>query len=231
MRFKLKKRIILFKVPPYKRRLILSIILVWVIIFSTLASCWMIDCRIRPSLRELARIRAKQIAVETINNIIKEQIVPDLEYGELIEMGLTEEGRVAYLRPNIGAINRISTIAALRIQQSLKELPRETVTIPLGQIFGLKTLASYGPPLPITVIPVGVIESSVKDQFDSVGINQVRHKILLSVKTTIKMVVPLVREEIVVQTEAPLTEAIIMGEVPNWYLGMGVLSPHAKIRK
>jgi sporulation protein YunB len=91
----------------------------------------------------------------------------------------------------------------------------------LGQVFGIKTLASYGPVLPIKIIPVGVVESSIKDQFDSVGINQIRHKILIRIKTTVKMVVPLVKEEIVVNTDVPLTETIIMGEVPDFYLGVG----------
>lgn len=225
MRFSLKRRVVFFKTPPYKRRLMLSLITVGGLVLSTLSSFWMVDCQLRPSLRQLAGIRAKQIAIENIHQTIQTKIVPELEYGHLVELRLTNDGRVAYMQPKTGAINRISSAAALSIQQQLKKLPQEIVKIPLGQVFGIKTLAGYGPLLPIKIIPVGVVESSIKDQFDSAGINQVRHKILISIKTTIKMVVPLVRETIVVNTDVPLAEAIIMGDVPDFYLSPGGMLP------
>lgn len=225
MRFSLKRRVVFFKTPPYKRRLMLSLLTVGGLVLSTLLSFWMIDCRLRPSLRQLAGIRAKQIAIENIHQTIQTKIVPELEYSQLVELRLTNDGRVAYMQPKTGAINRISAAAVLSIQEQLKKLPQEIVKIPLGQVFGIKTLAGYGPLLPIKIIPVGAVESVIKDQFDSAGINQVRHKILISIETTIKMVVPLVREEIVVNTDVPLAEAIIMGDVPDFYLNPGGMLP------
>ncbi len=225
MRFSLKKRVVFFKTPPYKRRFMLSLITVGALFLSALSSFWMIDCLIRPSLSQLAGVRAKQIAVENIHQTINTKIAPELEYDKLVELRLADDGRVAYMQPKTGAINRISAGATLTIQQRLKELPQEMLKIPLGQVFGIKTLAGYGPLLPIKIIPVGVVESSIKDQFDSAGINQVRHKIVISIKTTIKMVVPLVREEIVVDTDVPLAETIIMGDVPDFYLGAGGMLP------
>ncbi len=187
----------------------------------SLSSFWLIDFRIRPSLKELAEVKARQIAIENIHSIIQNKIAPELEYSKLVELRLTGDGKVAYLEPKTAVINRISAAATLTVQEHLKKLRSETVQIPMGQIFGLKTLASYGPLLPVKIIPIGVVESSIKDQFDSVGINQVRHKIFIIIKTTIKMVVPLVKEEIVINTDVPLAETIIMGEVPNLYLGTG----------
>lgn len=219
MRFSLRKRVVIFKAPPYKRRLVFSLVTVGGFILASLVSFWVIDFRIRPSLRELARVRARQIAIESIQKTVQSQIAPELEYDELVELRLTAEGKVAYLQSKTGAINRISSKTTLTVQQGLQNLHSETVGIPLGQIFGLKTLASYGPLLPVKIIPVGVVESSIKDRFDSVGINQIRHKIYVRIETTIKMVVPLVGDEIIIVTDVPLTETIIMGEVPNLYLG------------
>lgn len=225
MRFPLRKRVVFLKTPPYKRRFVLSLITLGGLVLTTLSSYWTVDCLIRPSLSGLAGVRAKQIAVENIQKTIQTKIVPELEYGQLVELHLTNEGRVAYMQPKTGVINRISAGATLAIQQRLTELRQETVKIPLGQVLGIKTLASYGPKLAIKVIPVGVVESIIKDRFDSTGINQVRHIIFISIKTTIKMVVPLVTEEIVINTDVPLAEAIIMGEVPNLYLGTGGMLP------
>lgn len=221
MRFRIKNRLVFFNVPPYKRRLFFSIIAIGGIFLASLASYWLIDCRIRPSLKELGSLRARQIAINNIQSIIKTRIIPELEYDNLVELHMNSDGKVAYLEPKTGAINRISAAATLSIQENLIKLQSETIKIPLGQIFGLKTLASHGPLLPVKIIPSGVVESSIKDHFDSAGINQVRHKIYITIKATIKIVVPLVRDDITVSTDVPLTETIIMGEVPDLYLGTG----------
>lgn len=221
MRFRLKNRLVFFNVPPYKRRVFFSMIAIGSIFLASLSSYWLIDYGIRPSLRELVSVRARQIAINNIHSVIKTRIIPELEYGKLVELHLNSEGKVAYLEPKTGAINRISAVATLSIQENLMRLQSETIKIPLGQILGFKTLASYGPLLTVKIIPTGVVESSVKDRFDSAGINQVRHKIYITIKATIKMVVPLVRDYITVSTDVPLTETIIMGEVPALFLGTG----------
>lgn len=187
----------------------------------SLAGFWLIDFRIRPCIRELARVRARQIAIENIQKTVQSQIAPELEYAELVELRLTTDGKVAYLHSKTGAINRISAATTLIVQQCLNKIHSDTVRIPVGQIFGLKSLAGYGPLLPVKIIPVGVVESSIKDRFDSAGINQIRHKIYVRIKTAVKMVAPLVGDEIVIVTDVPLTETIIMGEVPNLFLGIG----------
>jgi sporulation protein YunB len=221
MRFSLRKRVVIFKAPPYKHRLIFSLVTVGGFLLVSLASFWLIDFGIRPGLKELARVRARQIAIESIQKTVQSQIAPELEYAELVELRLTAAGKVAYLHSKTGAINQISTKTTLIVQQCLNKLHSETVRIPLGQVFGLKTLAGYGPLLPVKMIPVGVVESIIQDRFDSVGINQIRHKIYVRIKTTIKMAAPFIGDEIVIVTDVPLTETIIMGEVPNLYLGAG----------
>lgn len=221
MRFSLRKRAVIFKAPPYKRRLFFSLVTVGGFILMSLAGFWLIDFRIRPCIRELARVRARQIAIENIQKTVQSQIAPELEYAELVELRLTTDGKVAYLHSKTGAINRISAATTLIVQQCLNKIHSDTVRIPVGQIFGLKSLAGYGPLLPVKIIPVGVVESSIKDRFDSAGINQIRHKIYVRIKTAVKMVAPLVGDEIVIVTDVPLTETIIMGEVPNLFLGIG----------
>lgn len=221
MRFSLRKRVVIFKAPPYKRRLVFSLVTVGGLLLASLASFWLVDFRIRPGLQELARVRARQIAIESIQKTVQSQIAPELEYAELVELRLTAAGKVAYLQSKTGAINRISTKTTLIVQQCLNKLHSETVRIPVGQIIGLKSLAGYGPLLPVKIIPVGVVESSIKDRFESVGINQIRHKIYVRIKTAVKIAAPLIGDEIVIVTDVPLTETIIMGEVPNLYLGIG----------
>ncbi|HEX3043887.1 MAG TPA: sporulation protein YunB [Bacillota bacterium] len=230
MRFNLgKKRIITFKVPPYRRRLKQSLICIGIFLLLVAAGIYAVDFRIRPTLIQLARTQANQMATRAINEAISARIVPDIHYQNLIKLQLNQAGEIALVQPNTGEINRISSVATLAVQKRLQNLPSQTLVVPLGQILGLRMMAGYGPSFPIKVIPVGFVESSIYDRFDTAGINQVRHRIILTIQATVKLIVPLVNQEVRVKTDVPLVETIIVGAVPNVYAGSGgVIIPASK---
>jgi sporulation protein YunB len=186
-----------------------------------------VDYRIRPTLTNLAEAKAKQIATRAINEAIRSNISPNIRYQSLITLNFDKEGKVAFMQPNTSEINRISSEATLAVQNRLKDLPRQTIKIPVGQILGLRILAGYGPDLPVAVLPIGVVSSSIEDSFDVAGINQIRHRIFVVVNATVKMVIPFVNQQVRISSKVPLVEAIVMGGVPNIYVGGngGVILP------
>ena len=221
MRFHLRKRMVGIQVPPYKRRLLASATTLGIILILGAVFFYVLDFRIRPTLTQLARVRATQIATQVINEAIHADISPDIRYQNLINLQFRQDGKVTLIQPNTGEINRIASKATLAVQNRLKNLSKVTIRIPVWQVMGSKIMAGLGPDIPVVVLPVGVVESSIKDQFESTGINQVRHRIFVAIKVVLKMVVPLVNQEVVVNTEIPLTEAVVMGDVPNIYVGSG----------
>jgi sporulation protein YunB len=221
MRYQLNKRFIFFQVPPYRKRLLQSITLLGILCLFLVLCFYIIDFRIRPTLRNLAEAKARVIATQAINEAIRSNICPDIQYQNLIKIQLNNEGKVALIQPNTGEINRIASEATLAVQKKLQDLPRVVIQIPIGQVMGSKIMAGLGPDIPVNVIPIGFVESTINDRFDLAGINQVRHRIFVTVKAVVKMVVPLINQEIQVSTDIPLVEAVIMGEVPNVYVGNG----------
>ncbi|HBR33154.1 MAG TPA: sporulation protein YunB, partial [Firmicutes bacterium] len=127
-------------------------------------------------------------------------------------------GRVVLMQPNTGEINRLASDATITVQALMKNF-KDTIYIPFGQLLGSQILAGRGPDIPIVIVPVGTVESRVYDLFEQAGINQTRHKISLEVRTTVRILVPLLGSQVEIKTEVPLTEAIIMGEVPQVYFG------------
>ncbi|MGE5582481.1 MAG: sporulation protein YunB [Bacillota bacterium] len=233
MRYPLKRRFIFFQVPPYRKRWLRSITTLGIICLVLVIGFYVIDFRVRPSLRHLAEAKARLIATKAINEAIRSNISPGIQYQNLIKVQFNGEGKVSIIQPNTGEINRISSEATLAIQKRLEGLPREIISVPLGQVLGSKIMAGFGPDIPVKVAPMGLVESSISDRFDLAGINQVRHRIYVTVKAIIKMVVPLINQEIQVSTDIPLVEAVIMGEVPNVYVGngAGVIIPGATKEK
>ncbi len=221
MRFNMKKRIMNFQVPPYRKRLVSSLITLGILFLLSVVMFYIIDFRIRPTLLHLALVKAEQIATQSINQAIRSDISPNIQYQNLINIIFNRDGKIAMIQPNTGEINRIASEATLAVQKKLQNLPKENIKIPLGQIIGSKIMAGFGPELPVEVLPVGFVESAIRDRFDSTGINQVRHRIYVTVKATIKMVIPLISKEVKVSTDIPLVEAIIVGDVPNVLMGNG----------
>jgi sporulation protein YunB len=227
MNYRLNKRLTFIKIPPYRKRKFRSLTFFGVFCLLLVFGFYFVDFRIRPTLRFLAEAKAKLIATQAINEAIRSNICPDIQYENLIHIQLTTAGKVAFIQPNTGEINRISSEATLAVQKRLGSLPKFSVKIPLSQVMGSKIMAGFGPDITVKVLPIGFVESTINDRFDQAGINQVRHRINLTVKAVMKMVVPLVDQEVEVSTNVPLTEAVIVGEVPNVYVenGGGVILP------
>lgn len=221
MRFTLKKRYLPIQVPPYKKRFLTTIIMLGIFILTSILSFYIVDIRIRPTLTHLAEAKARQIATRAINEAIRTNISPNIQYQNLVVLNFDKEGKVAFLQPNTGEINRISSEATLAVQNRLKDLPKQMIKIPTGQIFGIRMFAGFGPNIPVKVLPVGLVESNIEDNFDVAGINQIRHQIFVKINVRIRMVIPLVNEQINVSSKVPLVEAVVMGEVPNIYVGNG----------
>jgi len=179
------------------------------------------DRQLRPTIQAKAEAHARVIATTSINQAIQEKVAKNIRYEDLISVKVDNRGRVVLMQPNTGEINRLASDATIAVQQLMKKIERNSIYIPLGQLLGSQILAGRGPDIPIAIVPVGTVESRVYDVFEQAGINQTRHKIYLVVQATVRIVVPLLQTNVQIKSEVPLTEAIIMGEVPQVYFGGG----------
>lgn len=210
-----------WKVPPYKRRYIQPSIITGLLVLLMALFFYIVDFRIRPTLVHLAQVKARQIASQTINEAIRSEISPGIHYQNLIGITFNPAGQIILIQPNTGEINRIASEATLAVQKKLLNLSRVKIRIPAGQILGSRIMAGFGPHIPVRLLPDGFVESTIGDSFEAAGINQVRHRIFVTVKAIIKFVIPLIGEEVEVSTVIPLVEAIIVGEVPDMFAGNG----------
>lgn len=194
-----------------------------------------IDRRIRPTLIELSKARARALAVRTINQVVRDKAGRGLHYEDLYAVRTDSRGKVVLMQPNTGEINRVAAEMTEGIQESFRRLPLERIGIPLGQVLGSQLLAAVGPTLTVRVLPIGTVEANLLDRFEQAGINQTRHTLYVEVRATVKVVVPFLAAEAEVRTEVPVSESIILGEVPQVYFGMSDtsfnLSPGAYSQK
>lgn len=174
------------------------------------------DLRVRPTLFSVAEVHVTRMAVETINKTVQQEVSrSNIGYQDFITVHRDYNGRVALMQANTVRINKLAADITLDVQQRLRSLERERVSVPFGQIMGSRIFADMGPRVEVRIYPMGVVNVDVLDRFEQAGINQTRHKIYLDFTTMVRVVVPLHSGEVEVATKVPVAESIIVGDVPE----------------
>ncbi len=170
------------------------------------------------TMLDLAFARAYSMAVETINRAVDQVVSSGIRYEELVETSLDAEGRVSMLRANTIRMNEIATQTALTAEAELNSIENQSIDIPLGAAMGIRFLAGSGPSIPVRIVSVGAVNTNFETAFESAGINQTRHKIFLSLRTTVSLIIPTGSKLVDVTSTVPIAESIIVGEVPDSFV-------------
>jgi len=197
-------------------RVIVSLIIFFALSMSII-TFWVVDLRLRPTLIEWTTARVKQIVVTAVARAVSETVSGRIRHDDLIIWNERDPG-ILTANINHGEINRIVSQVTLRIQQLLDRVTSDKIPLPLGQILGSDIVAALGPELPVTIIPVGAVETSPYASFQSAGINQTWHRIYLKVGAEIRVVAPILVHTVKITTDIPIAEEIIVGKVPEVYL-------------
>ena len=197
-------------------RTYVGLILFILMLFSVL-TVMIAEKRLGPVLRTWAETRAISLATRAINVAVEEMMAVNLSQVAMAELIRDGEGRLQAIQYDMGEVNRVSSQATHKILQTLTNMGQEVFPIPAGQLTGLDFLASWGPGIPVRMIPIGGLTTTPVASFESAGINQTWHRVLLDVQVVMRIAVPLVAEEILVSTQVPILEEVFIGSVPTWY--------------
>lgn len=202
--------------PQFTWRTYLGLVVFILLLFLVL-TFMVAERRLAPVLHAWAETRAMSLATRAINVAVEEMMALSLSSTTMAYLIRDGEGRLQGIQYDMGEVNRVSSQATHKILQTLNNMGEEVFPIPLGQLTGFDFLASWGPGIPVRMIPVGGLTTTPVASFESAGINQTWHRILLDIKVKMRIVVPLLAEEIWVSTQVPIVEEVFIGSVPNWY--------------
>ena len=107
----------------------------------------------------------------------------------------------------------ILDIVLARIEQvSAREL-----SIPIGSLSGSALLAGRGPRIQVRMESIGSSSSEFRNQFETAGINQTRHQIILQINVSISILLPGFTTTTNVSNAVTVAETVIVGSVPESY--------------
>ena len=203
--------------PGKNRRALLRGVLLAVGLFA--AIWWYLDGNLTRVVLSLADARARALAVQTLNEAAEEAVSSGVSYDRLMAVTTGEDGAVRLIQANTAEMNRLASHAALLAQTRLTGLEEQTVSVPLGSALGLTVFAGAGPKIPVRILPVGSVGARFDTEFQTAGINQTRHKVLLTLTATVRLVIPTGSAAIQASTQVAVAESIIVGAVPEGFVG------------
>lgn len=192
-----------------------------------LAAALMVEQRMRPMIETVAAYQSQINATRNINNavldIIREE---DLQYNDIVTIRQGTDGQVASLTTDMVAMNRLKASITNRVTEYLEQETLQTFRIPLGSLLGGSVFSGRGPIVEFKLMPISYVETELYNDFQSAGINQTLHRIMLSVKVRVSAVVPFYTVATDVNTSLCLAETMIVGKVPSAFTDInGDLSP------
>lgn len=183
-----------------------------------LAALIALEQNLSQTMLDMAFAEAYSMAVETLNKAVKLVTENGVEYGDLMDARLDAQGRVTMLRADTMRMNELAAQTALRAEEELNSVENQFVRIPLGAALGIKSLSGFGPKMSMQILPVGAVHASFDTEFESAGINQTRHRIFLTLRATVSLIIPTGSQVVEVQSTMPIAESIIVGEVPDSFV-------------
>ncbi len=199
-----------------------SFLLLCLALFLLCRGFWAMERNLRPAILSIAEVKANILATEAVNRAILEKVTPGISYRDLISIRQDENGKIIMAQVNTMAINRLMAETTLATQDALKAMEKEPLKIPLGEVLDSYLLATYGPEIPIKLIPVGKVNTYLNDSFEEAGFNQVRHKIYLDVFSEVRVVVPLISTNVEIRATVPLADTVYPGEVPETLINLHI---------
>ena len=206
-------------VPPEilkRRKKIIEIIFILIIAFSVVK---LVLDAVLPIFNTLCENRAKSIAT-MISNEQATIVMTEHSYDELFTIEKDNNGNIVMIKANVVPINEIISDVANKIQEQIDQKGREDVEIALGSFTGFKLLAGRGPGIKIRISSIGNVETDLRSEFTSQGINQTLHRVYLQVKCRVSILTPFNDIEQEITNQVLLAENVIIGNIPSTYYNL-----------
>ena len=185
-------------------------------LFFLIFLIWLIFTKLQPSFIEYAKVYSNNIANEVVNSAVDDVFVKE-EYQSLANIMENSSENIKAIETDTAKINRLKSAIMQSMQKNIDSHKSDTVYVPLGSCSNLYFLAGLGPKVPIRIYPVSIVNADFKESFDSVGINQVKHKLYLDVSMKMSFVGMMFAQSDTVETSVLLNETIIVGDTPTYY--------------
>ena len=200
------------RVSKKRKRLTVSIVVILAIIGLFLTHYYVF---IVPLLTQASEQNIRALAVVAIEDAAADTFTTDYTYADFVQISRDSDGDIILMQANTMLIHSLVRTSIARAHYNLNIIEEEGITVPLGVLFGIAFFAGYGRDIALRVLPVGIMTSHLHSEFIAAGINQTLHRITLTLRAEVTVILPGLESRVIATVPVPIIESTIVGRVPD----------------
>ncbi len=177
-------------------------------------------CVVNPVVVEATKQMVFSLSTSAVSDAVYEVLQKnEITYKDLVTTEYDSEGNVTHLYLQTIKLNLIAREFYQVAQVYLDKMGKDGLDVAIGAFTGLPFLVGVGPKVNLKLISIGAMTSTFESSFTSAGINQTKHSVYVHLYASVSLILPARSKTIDSVTEMLVAESVIVGKVPNVYLG------------
>lgn len=212
------------------------------ILLTSYISIKLISKKLAPGVIKYSTIEAERITTTIINESVNEIMTNEKNKNEIFSLTKNNQNEIQIIDFNTKEVNQLLKQISENIQTKILDLEKGEVDnleisdslkgksfpkikngvvceISSGSIFDNDLLANAGPLIPVKLTFVGKVETAIKTNIKTYGINSAYLEVNIIVTISERLILPAISKDIVIKKQAPLAMKVIEGKIPTYYNG------------
>lgn len=174
------------------------------------------DAKLRPAVYDIAVVEARGRAVKTINTAVENILSQGgVAYADIVEISRNESGSITGITTDIVKMNLFKSRVTNAVDNAFLQNETVIVTVPLGSATGVTFLSGWGPDIDVKMHIDSSTQSDFSNVFESAGINQTQHSVMLNLETEVILTGSGRRITQNIKTSFCVAQTVIVGTVPD----------------
>ena len=174
------------------------------------------DAKLRPAIYELAAVEARRMAVKIINTAVENALSDGgVAYADIVAISRNESGAITGITTDIVKMNLFKSKVTNAVDDAFLQNETVTVTVPLGSATEVALFSGWGPDIDVKMHIDSSSQSDFSNVFESAGINQTQHSVMLSLETDVVLTASGRRITQNIKTTFCIAQTVIVGTVPS----------------
>ena len=179
-------------------------------------SVLLLDARLRPAVYDLAVIEAYAVSSERVNTAVEKLLSQSAPaYSELVSINCNDSNSITGITTDIVKMNLFKSQVTNAIDGEFSSNGKTEIPVSLGTASGIVLFSGLGPYVDIDVGFSSSTKTDFENVFESAGINQTQHSVMLNVETTVMLSFAGRRITRTVETSFCVAQTVIVGSVPD----------------
>lgn len=179
--------------------------------------------RVTDTVMSIGERDGKTVLTTAVYSVVFNDIYSCNGYGDFFTFVTNDEGDLRGVVTNGVAVNKFTGDISVRVCKYLKDYAKSGVDIPLGAFSGITPLCGFGKPVSLKLVKISSVKCDLVSEFEQAGINQVKHSLYVRVMPDIYIIAAGRRRCFEESVEVLVYENVILGEVPDSYIGVTIV--------